>query len=39
MTYADGSKYDGNWVAGNCEGHGVYTFADGRKYDGNWVAG
>ena len=37
MTYADGRKYDGPWVKGKMEGHGVETWPDGDVYDGAFV--
>ena len=36
QTYADGSKYDGNWVRGMKSGKGIYISCDGRTYDGDW---
>jgi len=38
-TYANGDKYDGNWVNGERSGKGTYTWADGRKYDGIFKEG
>lgn len=36
MIYADGDKYDGEWIDGQMHGVGVYFYADGDKYEGNW---
>ena len=38
MRYADGSVYEGTWVAGKREGKGRMTYADGGRYDGEFVA-
>ncbi len=36
--HADGSKkYEGNWVNGNMEGHGVYYWDNGDRYEGYFV--
>ncbi len=38
MYYADGSKeYEGNWVNGKMEGHGVYYWDNGDRYEGYLV--
>ena len=34
--YADGIRYDGQFVADAKEGFGVYTWTDGREYRGWW---
>ena len=34
-----GDRYDGDWDAGNMNGHGVYFFANGDRYDGDWFNG
>lgn len=39
LTFADGSRYSGNFDAGMCEGHGVLTFRDGAKYEGEFASG
>lgn len=31
--------YEGDWVCGQCSGHGTYKFADGSSYTGEWVSG
>ena len=38
-TYADGSKYVGEWEAGYQHGQGTYTYADGGKYVGEFKDG
>ena len=35
-TYADGSKYVGEWKDGKRHGQGTYTWADGNKNVGEW---
>ena len=37
--HSDGSKYEGQWVAGVMDGQGTYTFADGCKYVGGYQDG
>lgn len=39
VAFANGNKYEGDWVNGKLHGKGTYTWADGRKYEGNWVNG
>jgi hypothetical protein len=34
MTYAGGTRYEGEWRDGKKNGHGVLTLADGHRYDG-----
>jgi hypothetical protein len=36
MTYADGSKYEGEFNDGNINGKGIMTYADQSKYEGEW---
>ncbi len=36
-TYADGSRYEGEWKDSKKHGTGTYSYADGSKYIGNWV--
>jgi hypothetical protein len=36
FTWADGSKYVGEWKDGKRNGQGTYTWADGDKYVGEW---
>jgi len=36
-TWSDGSKYEGEYVAGKKQGKGKYIWADGSQYDGDWV--
>lgn len=38
-TYADGSKYTGNYKDDKREGWGTYVWADGREYQGEWHEG
>lgn len=35
--YADGSKYNGEWVDDLKNGKGVYEYPNGDKYSGDWV--
>ncbi len=37
--WADGRKYEGEYVNDKKDGYGVYTWADGRKYQGYWANG
>lgn len=37
VTYANGEKYDGEWIGGKKCGLGVYTYPSGAKYDGQWM--
>ena len=37
--WADGRKYEGEYVNDKKDGYGVYTWADGRKYQGFWANG
>eukprot|EP00054_Salpingoeca_dolichothecata_P031852 m.264814 g.264814 ORF g.264814 m.264814 type:complete len:150 (+) comp28250_c0_seq1:38-487(+) len=39
LTFADGSKYSGNFVNGMCQGLGVLVFPDSSKYEGEFHAG
>jgi hypothetical protein len=39
MTFANGDKYEGNFVNENLNGRGTMTFANGDKYEGNFVNG
>ena len=32
--YANGNRYNGDWVNGRITGSGVLTFADGERYEG-----
>lgn len=34
--WADGRRYEGEYLNDHKHGHGLYTYADGRKYDGEW---
>ena len=36
LTWAIGSKYEGEWKDGNRHGKGKQTWADGNKYEGEW---
>ena len=38
-TWADGRKYEGEYLDDKKDGYGVYTWADGRKYQGYWANG
>ena len=35
-TFADGKRYEGDYVNNKFEGNGVLTFPDGSQYDGQW---
>lgn len=37
--YADGVRYDGQYLNDKKEGYGVYYWTDGRKYEGWWHLG
>ena len=37
-TYADGSKYSGEWKANKRHGEGIYIYATGNKYAGQFKA-
>ena len=33
MVWADGRRYDGEWLENRCNGRGVLTYKDGRRYE------
>ncbi len=35
--YADGGFYEGDWVDGKKQGHGVNKRLDGSQYEGSWI--
>jgi hypothetical protein len=37
VTWADGSRYAGEWYADRPSGHGVQTYADGSLYEGQFL--
>jgi len=37
--YADGVRYDGQYLKDKKEGFGIYYWTDGRKYEGYWHKG
>lgn len=37
--YADGVRYDGEYVDDKKDGYGIYYWTDGRKYEGYWYKG
>lgn len=40
MTYGTGgASYEGSWLAGRRDGHGVLTNADGTSWQGEWLDG
>ena len=39
VNYANGDKYEGDFVNGHKEGEGVYTFESGDVYEGAFEAG
>ena len=36
FSWADGRRYEGEYVNDQKEGKGIYYYHDGRKYDGEW---
>lgn len=36
MIWADGKRYEGDFLNDNKHGYGVYYWGDGRKYEGYW---
>ena len=36
MIWADGRRYDGEWLENRCNGRGVLTYRDGRRYEGEY---
>ena len=38
-TWADGRRYQGQYVQDKKHGRGKYTWANGRSYDGEWKDG
>jgi hypothetical protein len=39
MTWADGSRYEGEWQESRAHGSGTKTEPDGSVYTGQWVRG
>ena len=39
MIWADGRRYDGEWLENRCNGRGVLTYRDGRRYEGEYKLG
>jgi len=37
--WADGRKYEGDYLNDKKHGFGIYTYPDGRSYKGNWSNG
>jgi hypothetical protein len=37
MTYAEGNKYNGEWVAGERSGNGKFISSTGFEYEGEWL--
>jgi hypothetical protein len=37
MSWADGRRYEGEWLDGKCTGRGVTTFANGSRYEGVYL--
>lgn len=35
-SYANGERFEGDWVHGKRHGQGTYTYADGSVYTGQW---
>ncbi|CAK4353010.1 unnamed protein product [Aphanomyces euteiches] len=38
LRYANGDAYDGEWVDGKREGHGIFTYRNGSRYTGAFQA-
>lgn len=38
-TWADGRKYEGEYINDKKHGFGIYTYPDGRSYKGQWANG
>jgi hypothetical protein len=38
-TWADGRRYEGEYLNDKKHGFGKYIWADGRQYIGNWYLG
>jgi hypothetical protein len=38
-TWADGRRYEGEYLSDKKHGFGKYIWADGRQYIGNWYLG
>ncbi len=36
MNFISGDNYDGDWIAGKCNGNGVYTYKNGSIYKGEF---
>ena len=39
LTFANGDKYDGEFIDDEFEGQGVFTWANGDKYEGQFKNG
>jgi len=39
FTWADGRKYEGEYIDDKKQGHGIFKWPDGRQYDGQWQNG
>ena len=39
FTYANGDKYEGDFINGCKQGRGKFTWTNGNAYDGNWSNG
>ena len=38
-SWADGRKYEGEFLRDKKHGYGIYTWPDGRRFEGNWRNG
>ena len=38
-TYADGGRFEGEWIDDKVHGRGVSVYASGNRYEGEWVDG
>lgn len=36
FTWADGRRYEGDYIDDKKQGLGVFLWPDGRKYEGEW---
>ena len=37
MTWANGDRYEGQWLDGNRHGKGTYVWSSGGRYEGDWA--
>lgn len=39
MKYPNGDRYEGSWMKGKKNGHGIYYYSNGLVYEGNFIDG